>query len=86
MRLTEAAHRILFPRMTPGDRAVDATVGNGHDTVFLARAVGEHGKVYGFDIQSGALTRTRRALESSGLEGRVMLVRGDGNGWGRPDV
>lgn len=37
--------------LRPGDTAVDATMGNGHDTLFLAQAVGPTGHVIGFDIQ-----------------------------------
>ena len=42
---------------------MDATVGNGHDTVFLARLVGETGKVIGFDIQEQAIKNTTERLE-----------------------
>lgn len=38
-----------------GDSVVDATVGNGNDTLKLSNAVGESGKVYGFDIQKEAI-------------------------------
>ena len=38
-----------------GDYAVDATLGNGHDTCFLAEIVGDSGKVFGFDIQKKRL-------------------------------
>ena len=38
-----------------GDYAVDATLGNGHDTCFLAEIVGDNGKVFGFDIQKRRL-------------------------------
>ena len=35
----------------PGDRVVDATMGNGKDTAFLAELVGEDGHVTAFDVQ-----------------------------------
>ena len=38
-----------------GDCAVDATAGNGHDTLKLSNAVGAEGKVYAFDIQQQAI-------------------------------
>ncbi len=38
-----------------GDCAVDATAGNGHDTLKLSNAVGLDGKVYAFDIQQQAI-------------------------------
>ncbi|OON99833.1 MAG: hypothetical protein ATN35_10640 [Epulopiscium sp. Nele67-Bin004] len=42
-----------------GDTAIDATVGNGHDTLFLSNLVGETGKVYGFDIQQQAIDKVK---------------------------
>ena len=57
----------------PGDRVIDATLGNGHDTCMLAALVGEQGRVYGFDIQQGAVDRTRAALQEKGLLDRCEL-------------
>lgn len=57
----------------PGDWVIDATLGNGHDTCFLAELVGEHGRVIGFDIQPEAVVRTRTALEGAGLLPRCEL-------------
>ena len=34
-----------------GDTVVDATCGNGHDSKWLAQAVGPTGTLYAFDIQ-----------------------------------
>ncbi|MED4788473.1 class I SAM-dependent methyltransferase [Bacillus atrophaeus] len=45
-----------------GSIVVDATMGNGHDTLFLAKLVGENGHVYAFDIQESALAATRERL------------------------
>lgn len=59
--------------LSPGDFAVDGTVGNGHDTVMLAAAVGPSGRVFGFDIQAPALAATREQLRSVGLADRVVL-------------
>lgn len=64
------AEKILFP----GAVAVDATVGNGFDTLFLCRAVGEAGKVYGFDIQSEAIEVTKMQLEKEQYTDRVQLI------------
>lgn len=61
-RPTEAAHALVRERVKAGDRVVDATVGNGHDTVFLAGLVGRSGHVDGFDIQSEALELARQKL------------------------
>jgi len=57
-----------------GETAVDATAGNGHDTLFLARLVGENGRVLTFDIQNEALETTRARLAEENLENRVALI------------
>ncbi len=56
--------------------AVDATAGNGHDTLFLAGAVGEKGYVWTFDVQETALAATRKRLADNAPEllSRVSLV------------
>ncbi|MFD1409544.1 class I SAM-dependent methyltransferase [Kroppenstedtia eburnea] len=69
------AHQWVKGVLNPGSFAVDATVGNGNDTLFLARAVGVSGQVHGFDIQQEALDRTGERLREAGLAGRVTLHR-----------
>lgn len=73
LSLVQQAHTALVNIIHDGDNAIDATVGNGHDTLFLARRVGEHGKVYGFDIQEAALDEAYRRLSEGGLAQRVSL-------------
>lgn len=58
------AHKLIEERVRPGDAVVDATVGNGVDTLFLARLVGLHGRVYGFDIQQQALDNAAARLRN----------------------
>ncbi len=53
--------------------ALDCTAGNGHDTLFLAEAVGENGRVIAFDIQAEALNNTAQRLEKFSLAHRVEL-------------
>ncbi|TCP26642.1 putative rRNA methylase [Scopulibacillus darangshiensis] len=62
----EFAHELLKEILLEGDLAVDGTLGNGHDTLFLAKAVSPSGKVYGFDIQETAIKRTRERLDATG--------------------
>ncbi|MCB1802677.1 MAG: rRNA methyltransferase [Gammaproteobacteria bacterium] len=50
-----------------GELAIDATLGKGHDCLFLARHVTAVGHVWGFDIQPAALAETRRRLVEAGL-------------------
>ena len=61
--------------LRPGDLAVDATMGNGHDTERLAELVGPEGRVTAFDIQAQAVESTRARLEAAGLLDRVTLVQ-----------
>lgn len=57
-----------------GDTVVDFTMGNGNDTLFLSKAVGESGKVYAFDIQEDALTSTRAHLVENGAPENYTLI------------
>ena len=57
-----------------GELVVDATAGNGHDSVFLAQRVGEKGRVIAFDIQQAALLSTKNRLIENNLDQRVSLV------------
>lgn len=59
------AHQLVAARVQPGDTAIDATVGTGADTLFLAKTAGKRGRVYGFDIQQAALDYARRRLEEN---------------------
>ena len=68
-----AAHRCVAAALRPGDRAVDATAGNGHDTVFLAERVGPRGQVLAVDNQEAAVASTRRRLQAAGIAERVTL-------------
>lgn len=65
--LPETAHRIVAGHTKPGDIVIDATLGNGHDTMFLAQRVGPQGHVYGFDIQAQALEKTKQRLSDAQL-------------------
>jgi len=68
------AHVLATRGLEAGDIAVDATTGNGHDTVALARAVGAEGQVFGIDVQADALDSTEDRLVDEGLEGPVTLL------------
>lgn len=72
--LTRLAHSRIASALQAGDLAVDATVGNAHDTRFLAEQVGEEGHVWGFDVQPSALAAAGQALAQQGLSARVTLV------------
>lgn len=67
------AAEVLSRVICEGDSVVDATMGNGHDTVMLAKLAGETGHVYAFDVQKQAVEKTREHLEAEGLLDRVTL-------------
>lgn len=68
------SHLLLHSLVRDGHKAVDATCGNGHDTLLLARLVGDRGHVWGFDIQRQAIEETGRRLAEADLLGRVTLL------------
>lgn len=65
--LTTLAQELVSEFVRPGDHVVDATVGNGFDTCFLATTVTETGRVVGYDVQSQAIEATAKRLQSQGL-------------------
>jgi hypothetical protein len=38
--------------LRPGDTAVDATCGNGHDSLFMAQCIGPSGRLHAVDLQA----------------------------------
>lgn len=66
-KFTKVNADILFKYISEGDIVVDATAGNGHDTLSLTQLVGNKGKVYAFDIQKEAIENTKALLEKNNL-------------------
>ena len=67
------ARELIERAMFPGAHAVDATMGNGHDTKWLCELAGETGTVYAFDVQAQAVENTRARLAEAGLLSRARL-------------
>ena len=69
------AHAFLRTHVRPGAFALDATAGNGHDTLFLCRLVGAAGRVLAFDVQPQAVENTNARLRENGCGqvGRAVL-------------
>ena len=72
--LTGLHKHFILQHLGEGDIAVDFTMGNGGDTLFLSKTVGESGKVYAFDIQEEALTSTRAYLEDNNAPKNYQLI------------
>ena len=72
-RPLEMAHDFLSQVITPEDIVVDATMGNGHDTLFLAKLAKQ---VYAFDIQEQALEKTSQRIQEAGLTNVDLILQG----------
>ncbi len=73
-RVLQYAQQLINDAVEEGDTVVDATAGNGHDTLFLARLVGDEGQVYAFDVQKSAVDATLHRLLDNGLEHRALVL------------
>lgn len=58
-RITDISHLLLSKHIKVGDIVIDATCGNGYDTLFLANQVGNTGIVHAYDIQEQAIINTK---------------------------
>lgn len=67
LRQQELAQHWVASCLQQGAHAIDATAGNGHDSLFLAQCVGNRGRVDAFDIQTQALDATKKRLAEAGL-------------------
>lgn len=77
--LIPLSRRVLAAALASGREAgapcaLDATAGNGHDTLFLASQVGDAGRVWAFDVQTAALAAARARVAEAGLVERVVFV------------
>lgn len=58
---------------------VDATMGNGNDTLFLSRFAGDEGRVFAFDIQERALKATKATLDAAGVSNVQLILDSHAN-------
>lgn len=72
--LLDLQKQFILNHLGPGDVAVDFTMGNGHDTEFLSKTVGETGRVYAFDIQPMALESTNKNLTAANCPENYTLI------------
>jgi 16S rRNA C1402 N4-methylase RsmH len=74
MRLTEQVHQHLQKIIQHGDTLIDATAGNGHDTLFLAQCVGKAGRIFAFDVQQQALKSAQTHLQQHHITTPVTWI------------
>lgn len=77
MHLTELVHQYLEKHLHVGDLAIDATAGNGHDTLKMAKLVSSTGKVFAIDIQTAAIEATLARLIEANQNEQCRLIEGD---------
>lgn len=75
-RPIQMSHDFLAQVLDDGSIAVDATMGNGNDTAFLA---GLAKKVYAFDVQEQALEKTSQRLSDLEIDNAELILDGHEN-------
>lgn len=68
------AHQLLTDHVKEQDIVIDATCGNGHDTLLLASLVGPNGHVYAFDVQKQAINQTKQKLNDANLTNTTYVL------------
>lgn len=74
-QITYWCHEIIRSQAPMGGFYIDATMGNGNDTLLLCQLAGETGSVLAFDIQEQALHATEELLQKHGYGKRARLVQ-----------
>ena len=72
--LLELQKHFILTHLHEGDVAIDFTMGNGHDTEFLSKTVGDSGRVFAFDVQQMALDSTAKNLKAAGCPENYTLI------------
>lgn len=62
------AHHLLEISINEGELVIDATCGNGNDTLFLSKIVGNDGHVLAFDIQAQAIQNTKQLIKENDVQ------------------
>ncbi|MCB0327314.1 MAG: methyltransferase domain-containing protein [Bdellovibrionales bacterium] len=63
MSITQTCHLEILQRVKKINYAIDATCGNGHDTLFLCQNLEREGKVFALDLQPQAIANTKLQLQ-----------------------
>ncbi|MGF0031793.1 tRNA (mnm(5)s(2)U34)-methyltransferase [Bariatricus sp. SGI.154] len=73
-QITYWCHEIIRSQAVKEGFYIDATMGNGNDTLMLCDLAGAGGKVLAFDIQEEAITRTKELLDQHGMLDYAELI------------
>lgn len=72
--ITQYCHERIQQMIKEPLLCIVATAGTGKDTVFLAKLVGERGRVISMDIQEMAIEQTKKRLLKERLSNRAEVV------------
>ena len=73
-QITYWCHEIIRSQAQTGGLYIDATMGNGNDTLMLCELAGKSGEVFAFDIQSQAVDATKALLEGHEVATKYHLI------------
>ena len=68
------SHEMILSVILENGIFIDATAGNGHDTLFLAQHIEKDSKILAFDIQEQAILQTRQLLQNNDLSEKVTCI------------
>ena len=68
------ATELIDATLYEGAVAIDATMGNGGDTLHLCECVGPTGRVYAFDVQQSAIEHTQARLNKAGVQATLFCL------------
>lgn len=84
----DLSHEYWSKIIPEGGIAIDATCGNGHDTLFLAKLClkNESGKVIAIDIQQQAIEKTKALLQKEEIDlSKIEFIHGSHSKFTLPD-
>lgn len=73
-RMIPFAHDLLSNSVEKGSVVIDATCGNGNDTLFLCDLVGDDGHVYAFDVQAAAIENSKKKTSTENFENVTYVL------------
>lgn len=70
----QMAHNFILDRLKTATLVIDATAGNGKDTLFLAKNSPPTTTIIAFDVQPQAIENTELLLKQHGYSHKVQLI------------
>ena len=67
-------HQIIDLSLREKDIVIDATIGNGQDSLFISNYI-KKGHLYGFDIQNIAIEHTKKLLDENNFNNYTLILR-----------